>query len=352
MGKEWKIVIGVSTRALFDLRKENEIFQKEGRKAYCEYQQVHEEEVLEPGPGFRLIQALLGINQLPGQENGVEVVILSHNSPEVSLRVFHSIEYYGLPIRRAVFASGASIAPYLSAFHVDLFLSACEADVQAAIDSGIAAGVICQEWDEGAAQKQGDEIRIAFDGDAVLFSDEAEQIFKEKGLEAFEESERSRACCPLPEGPFARLLKKFSRMRRECGEEIPIRIALVTARSAPAHERVIRTLREWKVWVDEAFFLGGISKKEFLRAFGAHMFFDDQQVHTNLAAQAVPAARVPYQRERQNYLYRIYEKEQREKNSGSGKESTDFPEQGTDQTPVIRTGRTAVPDCTALAKMV
>ena len=178
MGKEWKIVIGVSTRALFDLRKENEIFQKEGRKAYCEYQQVHEEEVLEPGPGFRLIQALLGINQLPGQENGVEVVILSHNSPEVSIRVFHSIEYYGLPIRRAVFASGASIAPYLSAFHVDLFLSACEADVQAAIDSGIAAGVICQEWDEEAAQKQGDEIRIAFDGDAVLFSDEAEQDWR------------------------------------------------------------------------------------------------------------------------------------------------------------------------------
>ena len=133
---------------------------------------------------------------------------------------------------------------------------------------------------------------------------------------------------------------------------MPIRIALVTARSAPAHERVIRTLREWKVWVDEAFFLGGISKKEFLRAFGAHIFFDDQQVHTNLAAQAVPAARVPYKRERQNYHYRTYEKEQREKISGSGKEPADFPEQRTDQTPGIGTGRTAFPHCTALAKMV
>lgn len=334
MEKKWKMVVGVSARALFDLRLENEIFQEKGLRAYCDYQREHEQEVLKPGPGFGLIRAMLGINGIPGQENAVEVVILSHNSPEVSLRIFHSIEHYGLPITRAVFASGASIAPYLNAFGVDLFLSACETDVQLAIDAGIAAGVICQEWAEEAMPKQDTLIRIAFDGDAVLFSDEAEQIFKEQGLEAFEENERSRACCPLPEGPFARLLKKFSGMRRECGEEMPIRIALVTARSAPAHERVIRTLREWKVWVDEAFFLGGISKKDFLQAFGAHIFFDDQQVHTNLAAQAVPAARVPYRRKIQNHYDKIYEKERREK------------------TVVTGAGRTAFTDCTALANMV
>ena len=334
MEKKWKLVVGISARALFDLRQENAIFEKKGLKAYCEYQREHEKEILKPGPGFGLIRALLGINEIPGQEQAVEVVILSHNSPEVSLRVFHSIEAYKLPITRAVFASGASIAPYLNAFNVDLFLSACETDVQLAIDSGIAAGVICQEWDEDALQKQDTQIRIAFDGDAVLFSDEAERIFKEQGLEAFEENERNRACCPLPEGPFARLLKKFSRMRRECGEEMPIRIALVTARSAPAHERVIRTLREWKVWVDEAFFLGGISKKEFLQAFGAHIFFDDQQIHTNLAAQAVPAARVPYRREQQKSTNRIHEKDRREKTADNGEGTTPFP------------------DCTALINMV
>lgn len=343
MAKEWKMVIGVSVRALFDLRQENAIFRRDGLKAYCNYQREHEQEILKPGPGFGLIKALLGINRIQGQENTIEVVLLSHNSPDVSLRVFHSIEHYHLPITRAVFASGASIAPYLTAFGVDLFLSACEEDVQAAIDAGIAAGVICQEWDEavmlsknpiGMDSDEIEEIRIAFDGDAVLFSDESERIFQEHGLAAFEENERNRACCPLPEGPFARLLKKFSRMRRECGGEIPIRIALVTSRSAPAHERVIRTLREWRVWVDEAFFLGGISKRDFLQAFGAHIFFDDQQVHTNLAAQAVPAARVPYRREIQNHYYRIHEKDRREKTAVPG------------------AGRNAFPDCTALVKMV
>lgn len=384
-----KMVIGVSSRALFDLTAENEIFEKQGLEAYCRYQVEHEQEVLRPGPGFELIKALLQLNGCTGKRDLIEVIIMSHNSPDTSLRVFNTIAYYGLPITRSVLASGASLAPYLAAFGTDLFLSACEADVQSAIDSGIAAGIICTEGihtrqtapdhacaarhtrsaDLGhahaaryvhsvdsdharaarhvcsadsdharavrhahpvdsdhvhvspvdgsrragreseiipmpAAPVAAGQIRIAFDGDAVLFTDESELIFQEKGLNAFEENERAHAGEPLAEGPFASFLRKLSDLQRELGtENCPIRTALVTSRSAPAHERVIRTMRAWNVRVDEAFFLGGLEKKEFLKAFGAQIFFDDQSVHTQSAAQAVPAARVPYRRK--GTLYRL-----------------------------------------------
>ncbi len=250
---------------------------------------------------------------------------MSRNSPDSSLRVFNSIAHYGLDITRSVLVSGASLAPYLTAFHTDLFLSAYEDDVRSAIDSGIAAGIICTEHraqgtpaqprtaghgeagghPETAGQAQVipmqarayPEIRIAFDGDAVLFTDESEMIFKEKGLSAFEENERSRAREPLAEGPFAKFLKKLSDLQRELGtEKSPIRTALVTSRCAPAHERVLRTMRSWNVRVDEAFFLGGLEKRDVLKAFGAQIFFDDQSIHTASAAQSVPAARVPYGR--------------------------------------------------------
>lgn len=291
-----RLVIGVSSRALFDLAAENEIFCSQGVDAYCRYQVEHEKDLLKPGNGFRLIEALLNINKLPGQEGRVEVIIMSHNSPDTSLRVFHSIAHYGLDISRAVLASGASLAPYLEAFHTDLYLSADEEDVQAAINCGIAAGIICcDEIKVPGEEKKINQIRIAFDGDAVLFSDESEQIFKEKGLEAFEENERLQAENPLKKGPFAKFLKTISDIQREFSpEQAPIRTALVTARSAPAHERVIRTLRAWNVRIDEAFFLGGITKRDVLKAFGAHIFFDDQAVHTAMAAEVVPSARVPY----------------------------------------------------------
>lgn len=293
---ENRLVIGVSSRALFDLTVENEIFQCQGIEAYCAYQMEHEKELLAPGNGFRLIEALLNINKIPGQEGRVEVIIMSHNSPDTSLRVFHSIAHYGLDISRAVLASGASLAPYLEAFHTDLYLSADEKDVQAAIDCGIAAGIICcdtiKSYNE---EKEISQIKIAFDGDAVLFSDESEQIYREKGLEAFEENERLQADNPLKQGPFAKFLKTISDIQSEFSpEQAPIRTALVTARSAPAHERVIRTLRAWHVRIDEAFFLGGITKRDVLKAFGAHIFFDDQAVHTTPASQVVPSARVPY----------------------------------------------------------
>lgn len=293
---ESRLVIGVSSRALFDLTAENEIFRSQGVEAYCQYQVEHEKDLLAPGNGFRLIEALLNINKIPGQEGRVEVIIMSHNSPDTSLRVFNSIAHYGLDISRAVLASGASLTPYLEAFHTDLYLSADEGDVQSAIDCGIAAGIICcDEIKTYEDQKEISQIRIAFDGDAVLFSDESEQIFREKGLEAFEENERLQAEQPLNKGPFAKFLKTLSDIQNEFPpDQAPIRTALVTARSAPAHERVIRTLRAWNVRIDEAFFLGGITKRDVLKAFGAHIFFDDQAVHTTPASEVVPSARVPY----------------------------------------------------------
>lgn len=312
-----RMVIGVSSRALFDLSRENEIFEKQGLEAYCSYQVEHEQDILKPGPGFDLIKALLQLNERVREENLVEVIIMSRNSPDTSLRVFNAIEHYGLPITRAVLASGASLAPYLAAFHTDLFLSAYEDDVQCAVDNGIAAGIICTEYACGTGYSlhggarvipmpgmenlhpwnREQQIRIAFDGDAVLFADDSEKIFKECGLNAFEENERIHAREPLEEGPFAGFLRKLSDLQRELGEEnCPIRTALVTSRSAPAHERVIRTMRAWNVRVDEAFFLGGLEKRDVLKAFGAQIFFDDQSVHTVSASQAVPAARVPYNR--------------------------------------------------------
>ncbi len=292
-----KLVIGVSSRALFDMSMENDIFERQGVEAFCKYQVEHENEVLGPGPGFALIRSLLHINKLPGQEGRVEVIIMSRNSADTSLRVFNSIEHYGLDITRAALASGAQLAPYLNAFKTDLFLSAYEDDVTSAIRAGIAAGVI---YSDGIHHydipESGDDmqIRIAFDGDAVLFSDESERIFQEKGLAAFEANERENAKDTLKQGPFAKLLKTISDLQKEFpADKVPIRTALVTSRNAPAHERVIRTLRAWNVRIDEAFFLGGVSKKDVLEAFGAQIFFDDQTVHTERASEVVPAARVP-----------------------------------------------------------
>lgn len=312
-----KMVIGVSSRALFDLTAENEIFEKQGLEAYCRYQIEHEQDILRPGPGFGLVKSLLGLNEYSPGRDLVEVIIMSRNSPDTSLRVFNAIAHYGLAITRSVLVSGASLAPYLTAFHTDLFLSAYEDDVQSAINSGIAAGIICTEHkvqDVYTSAKVipmpsnmgGNQIRIAFDGDAVLFADESEMIFKEKGLNAFEENEKVHAREPLAEGPFARFLKKLSDLQKGLGmEDCPIRTALVTSRSAPAHERVIRTMRAWNVRVNEAFFLGGLEKRDVLKAFGAQIFFDDQLIHTVSAAQSVPAARVPYCSAAGHSLYRI-----------------------------------------------
>ena len=292
-----KLVVGISSRALFDLEEENAIFEKEGLKAYSEYQRAHEKVILKPGTAFPLIKALHKLNT-EGRYL-TEIIIMSKNSTDTSLRIFNSIEHYGLQISRAALVSGASIAPYLNAFRTDLFLSADEKDVQEAINANVAAGIICSHTELPIDPAQDiDQIRIAFDGDAVIFSDESEKIYQAEGLEAFAQHELLNAQKPLPEGPFAKLLKTLSIIQRGFeGETVPIRTALVTARNAPAHERVIRTLRAWDIRIDEAFFLGGIEKSEVLKAFGANIFFDDQTVHTEPASKLVPAARVPYKQE-------------------------------------------------------
>ena len=288
-----KLVVGISSRALFDLEEENRIFEEEGLDAYSQYQTAHEQDLLKPGTAFPLVKALQRLNT-EGRYLA-EIIVMSKNSADTSLRIFRSIEHYGLSITRAALVGGASIAPYLGAFRTDLFLSAAESDVQEAINAGFAAGLICAH--DGFPidpEQEIPQIRIAFDGDAVLFSDEAERIYQSEGLEAFSEHERQNAQRPLPEGPFAKLLKTISLIQQSFPEEdMPIRTALVTARSAPAHERVIQTLRAWNVRIDEAFFLGGVKKSEVLAAFGANIFFDDQAVHTDPASRLVPSARVP-----------------------------------------------------------
>ncbi|MEE1032198.1 MAG: 5'-nucleotidase [Ruminococcus sp.] len=289
-----KLVVGISSRALFDLEVENQIFVEQGWKAYAEYQKEHENDVLKPGTAFPLIKALHKLNTDDKQR--VEIIIISRNSVDTSLRIFHSIKHYGLDIRRAAFVGGAPIKEYLLAFQTDLFLSAYEEDVQEAINCNIAAGIICSHTELPIdPMEEIKQIRIAFDGDAVIFSDESERIVQTEGFAAFVKHEEENAKKPLPEGPFAKLLKMISTIQNEFPKnDVPIRTALVTARSAPSHERVIRTLRAWDIRIDEAFFLGGIEKSEVLKAFGAHIFFDDQAVHIETASKLVPAARVPY----------------------------------------------------------
>lgn len=293
---EDKLVIGVSSRALFDLEKENQIFDNQGLEAYAQFQIEHENDILQPGTAFPLVKALQKLNA--DEKYLTEIIVMSKNSADTSLRIFNSLEHYGLNISRAALVGGASISPYLGAFKTDLFLSANEEDVQEAINANIASGIICDHSQLPINPNEDiDQIRIAFDGDAVIFSDESERIYQEHGLKAFAEHEHKNAQNPLPEGPFAKLLKTISILQQKFTDrETPIRTALVTARNAPAHERVIRTLRAWNVRIDEAFFLGGIEKSEVLKAFGANIFFDDQAVHTDPASKMVPSARVPYKK--------------------------------------------------------
>jgi len=287
-----KLVIGISSRALFDLEDENKLFEKSGVDEYSRYQIDHENSTLKPGTAYPLIEALLKINEKIG-EDLIEVIILSRNSPETGLRILNSIENCSLEITRAGFTGGKSISPYLKAFEVDLFLSKDETDVQVAIDNSIASAIIYDPPEKFNSEI--DEIRIAFDADSVIFSDESEQIYKEKGLDAFIENEKLNAEKPLPEGPFGKLLKTLSLIKDKQPEETNfVRIAIVTARNSPAHKRVILTLRTWGVHVDEAFFLGGVSKDQILKAYNAHIFFDDQDAHIEPASHIVPSGRVPY----------------------------------------------------------
>jgi len=286
------LVIGISSRALFDLEEPNRIFEEEGLDAYRRYQLDHEKEPLAKGTAFPLAEALLKLNEKAGKKV-VEVIVMSRNSPDTGLRVFNTIAHYGLAVTRAAFSGGTPLSPYLDAFKVDLFLSKSEEDVQGAVDGGVAAAVLYAP--PALPGTRDEQIRIAFDADAVLFSEESELIYKREGIEAFWAHEKAHADVPLEAGPFAKLLITLSYLQRHFAPgPSPVRIAIVTARNSPAHERVIQTLRRWGVHVDEAFFLGGVNKDEVLKAYGAHIFFDDQEVHLSGASKVVPSGKVPY----------------------------------------------------------
>lgn len=289
-----KLTVAISSRALFDLEESHLVFETEGVDAYCRYQIEREEDCLAPGVAFGLVQKLLRLNKGPDAQDQVEVVLISRNNADTGLRVFNSIQHYELNITRAAFTGGQSPYRYVRPFYAHLFLSADPQDVSNALEAGFAAATILPSK---AAVSPGDEqqVRIAFDGDAVLFSDHAERVFKNQGLEAFTASEIAAANDPLPGGPFKDFLAALHRIQaRYSQNEAPIRTALFTARSAPAHERVVRTLRAWKIRIDEAVFLGGMAKGEFLKTFGADIFFDDQRGHCDSARDHVPTGHVPH----------------------------------------------------------
>jgi 5'-nucleotidase len=287
-----KLVIAISSRALFNLDDSHKIYLNDGLEAYARYQIAHEDELLRPGDAFPMVQKLLRLNEHLGGEPRVEVILLSRNSADTGLRIFNSIEHYGLNITRAAFCSGTSPYGYASAFGCHLFLSTNADDVRHALNHGIAAATLLASKNKTENE---DILRFAFDGDAVLFSDEAERVYKQEGLSAFTESEKASAKDPLMGGPFKEFLAALQGLQREFGErDCPIRTALVTARSAPAHERVIRTLRAWNIRIDESLFLGGLSKGAFLKAYGADVFFDDQQVHCDSASEHVATGHVPH----------------------------------------------------------
>jgi len=300
------LVIGISATALFDLSKEDKLFEKEFKnnpdnaiEMYREYMLKNEHLPLKEGIGFPLIKALLDLNkyQKKGDSPLVEVVIMSRNSPDTGVMVLNNIKKLNLNITRSAFTAGESTADYLEAFDVDLFLTTNEADAQKIIDKKVCASAVLSTPPEYKCDIPDGQVRIAFDGDAVLFDESSELVYKNGGLEAFHENEHNSQDIPMNEGPFATFLKKLARLQERLPMKMelsPVRIALVTARNSPADIRVIKTLRHWGVYVDEAFFLGGIEKSKILKAFKAHIFFDDQDVHLATSALVVPCGKVLY----------------------------------------------------------
>ena len=286
------LVIAISSRALFNLDDSHEVYEREGLEAYSRYQVEREDTPLEPGEAFPLVQKLLRLNERLGDDSQVEVVLLSRNSADTGLRIFNSIAHHKLDISRAAFCGGESPWRYINAFGSHLFLSNESDDVRHALENGVAAATLVSSKSGGM---ESEELRFAFDGDAVIFSDEAERVYKSEGLEAFTASEQAAAHDPLSGGPFKAFLGALHRLQQAFpATEAPIRTALVTARSAPAHERVIRTLRAWNIRIDESIFLGGLNKTEFLRAYQADVFFDDQESHCESASPHIATGHVPH----------------------------------------------------------
>jgi len=301
------LVVGISATSLFDLTEADNVFRAkfaEDRQTavaeYRAYMLAHEGEDLADGTGMPLVRSLLGLNRFQGADDKrplVEVVVMSRNSPETGVRVFNNIRRLGLSISRHAFTGGESVVDYLDAFDVDLFLTTNVKDAQRVIDGKVCAAAIVKKPPEDKPPLPEDQVRIAFDGDAVLFDDSSELVYKIGGLKTFHTEEDSKQDEPMQDGPYAQLLRKISRLQHRLpfGVEFsPVRIAIVTARNSPAEMRVIKTLRHWGVYMNEIFFLGGVEKTKVVKAFKAHIFFDDQDLHLDPAAQFVPAGKVPY----------------------------------------------------------
>lgn len=286
-----KLVVAISSRALFDFEEENLVFEQGDDRAYMALQLQRLDMPAKPGVAFSLVKKLLAFNHAAPSSQPVEVVILSRNDPVSGMRVFRSAQHYGLPIERGSFTRGQPPWRYLKPLHANLFLSTHLSDVRAALAAGVPAAQVYPR-SVHASDAHPQEVRIAFDGDAVLFSDEAEQVYQALGLQAFHQHEIDKAALPLPDGPFKPLLFALQTLQQSGTPQMRIRTALVTARSAPAHERAIRTLMNWNIEVDEAMFLGGLAKGEFLREFEPDFFFDDQTGHIESAAQHVPSGHV------------------------------------------------------------
>jgi 5'-nucleotidase len=290
---EGQLVVAISSRALFDFEEENQLFEAADDRAYMQLQLERLDLAAKPGVAFSLVNKLLAFNRTGSapQQQRVEVVILSRNDPVSGMRVFRSAQHYGLLIQRGVFTRGESPWRYLRPLNAHLFLSTNEADVRSALGADVPAARVYPH-SARASDAHPNEVRIAFDGDAVLFSDEAERVYRNGGLDAFQAHERDHSATPLAAGPFKPLLLALQRLQHEPAHGMRIRTALVTARSAPAHERAIRTLMDWNIEVDQAMFLGGLAKGEFLREFEPDFFFDDQTGHVDSAAAHVPSGHV------------------------------------------------------------
>ena len=294
-GPQLPLVIGVSTRAMFDLEEEHAVFVQEGHEAYSRLQLARESDSLKPGPAFEVTRRLLALNSTD-EPHLVEVILLSRNSPDLSLRAFRSLEHHNIAVRHGSFTSGRSVAPFVQAWNIDLFLSNDDADVRSAVAAGTAAARLGINPAPNGDDPP-DEVRLALDGDAVVFSEESDMLYKSQGLEKFLAHEKENATIPMAPGPFGKtFLPKLAKLRshfmRSDGVS-RVRIAIVTARNAPAHERVIRTLREWGTPADEAHFVGRHEKAPILRATRAHIFFDDQQRHVDGASSVLPSGLVP-----------------------------------------------------------
>ena len=294
------LVVGVASSALFDLEESDAVFRNKGEEKYREYQREHIDDVLQPGVAFPFIRRLLALNDLSEDERLVEVVILSRNDPETGMRVMRSVERHDLDITRAIFMQGRAPYQFMGPLSMSVFLSANEDDVREAIDMGFAAGHVVGR----AVTDDGDtDLRIAFDFDGVLADDSAERVFQSEGLDGYQESESALAEVPLDRGPMADFLEKINRIQGieeskrlddPSGYRRRVHVAVVTARSAPAHERAINSIRQWGLSVNDAFFLGGLPKGPMLEVLQPHIFFDDQRRHVEGASLSTPSVHIPF----------------------------------------------------------